>query len=259
MKTPRINLLPYRLEQKKNIRNRFLQFLGASLAIGTALIVLTHSFYSLQITTQDARNAVLKSEAEKLDKQIDKIKMLKEQIAAAVARKQVVESLQANRSRAVMILNQIAQPPANIYYKTVVQRGDAISITGIAPSNTSVSALIKQFETSDILYEPKLVETKTSTIDGNILVDFGINAKIVDLAKIAEDKRKKQGRLPPKPVEKPIESQAAPNVANNTQVTAIAPPQNTPTAAGRQAEQAQPLKPQPAQPHSDQNNTTATK
>ena len=219
MKTPRINLLPYRLERKKDIRNRFIMFLGASNIIGLALIILVHSFYGLQITTQEARNELLKTETDKLDKQIEKIKLLKEQIAAAVSRKQVVESLQANRSRAVMILNQIAQPPASIYYKTVTQRGDTISITGVAPSNTSVSALIKQFENSDILYDPKLVETKTSTVDGNVSVDFGINAKIVDLAKIAEDKRKKQAKNLKQNEVKPTE-----NTANNsTHQTSAAP------------------------------------
>lgn len=189
MKTPLINLLPYREEQKKAIKNRYLVFLGVSFTIGIAIMTIIHSFYSMKMTTQETRNEVLTKDIATLDKQIDEIKKLKNEIAAAVARKQVVESLQANRSRAVMLLNQVAQPPANIFYRNVRQSGDNLSLNGLAPSNSSVSALLKQIDSSDIIFGPKLVESKAIAVDGVPMIEFTVNAKIVDLAKLANDKK----------------------------------------------------------------------
>jgi type IV pilus assembly protein PilN len=197
MLNPKINLLPYREEKKKAIKIRYLAALGISATIGAVTVGVVHSFYSMQTTTQEARNSILETDIASLDKQIEQIKKLRQEIAAAVARKQVVESLQANRSRAVMIFNQIVQPPANIFYKSLRQVGETVTLTGIAPSNTSVSALIKQLENSDVLFDPKLVESKSTVIEGTPLIDFSMSAKLVNLAKIAADKNKKQPKTAP--------------------------------------------------------------
>lgn len=188
MRNPRINLLPYREEIKKAYKVRYLSFLGFSLTAGITAMLLTHIFFNTQLTTQASRNDILERDVASLEKQNVEIKKLREEIAAAVARKQVVESLQANRSRSVMLFNQIVQPPANIYYKGVKQTGDNITLTGFGPSNTSVSALIKQVETSSIIFDPKLVESRAILIDGNPIIEFTLNAKIVDLAKVAAEK-----------------------------------------------------------------------
>lgn len=194
MSTVKINLLPYRAARRKAIAQRFYVFLGISSALALGLLVLVHMFFSLRSTTQESRNSFLENEIKTLDKQIDEIKRLREETAAMISRKQVVESLQANRSRAVLILNQIVQPPSGVFYKNIKQAGDAITLNGLAPSNTAVSALIKQIETSSILTEPKLVETKSVGIDGNRLIEFTLQAKTFDLAKIAAEKEKAAAR-----------------------------------------------------------------
>lgn len=196
MLNPKINLLPYREEKKKAIKVRYFVSLGIALALGLASIGMVHTFYSMQMTNQEARNGILETDISSLDKQIEQIKKLRQEIAAAVARKQVVESLQANRSRAVMVLNQIVQPPANIFYRSVKQVGEVITLTGIAPSNTSVSALIKQIEASDVLFDPKLVESKSTTIEGTTLIEFSMSAKLINLAKAASDKNVKKAAAP---------------------------------------------------------------
>lgn len=221
MATPKINLLPHRDERAKAIKKRYSIFLGVSFALGVGAVALVHSFFGLQISQQQSRNDMLTTDIASLDKQIDKIKQLRQEIAAAVSRKQVVESLQANRSRAVMLLNQIVQPPANIFYQSIVQKGDAITLSGIAPSNTSVSSLIKQIETSDILLDPKLVETKTISIDGAQLTQFIMNAKIIDLAKIAADREKNNKNKPAIPA---TPEQVAPT-ANGPMQSAVSKPE----------------------------------
>jgi type IV pilus assembly protein PilN len=229
MKTPQINLLPYREEQKKAIKNRYFVFLGLSFATGIAIMATIHSFYNVQITTQEIRNDILTKDIDSLSKQIDEIKKLKNEITAAVARKQVVESLQANRSRAVMLLNQVAQPPANIFYRNVRQTGDSITLNGLAPSNSSVSALLKQIDSSDIIFAPKLVESKAVAIDGVPMIEFTVNAKIIDLTKLTNSKNKPVAKTPPPQLPQPAQpAQQTKDVSVIIQPPiAAAPPTNT--------------------------------
>lgn len=227
MRNPKINLLPYREEAKKAAKKRYLAFLGIAFGLGVVVMLLVHTFFALQITTQGSRNEILEKDIASLEKQNAEIKKLRDEIAAAVARKQVVESLQANRSRAVMLLNQIVQPPANIYYRSVKQAGDLLTMNGFAPSNTSVSALIKQIESSEILFDPKLVESRAAVIDGVPLIEFGMTARIVDLAKVSAEKAR--------------------NAATAARRAPPAKPQATPDAAGSPAP-ASPAMAQPAAP-----------
>ncbi len=89
----RINLLPHREEKRKARRQQF-YVLTALVAVLAGLIVfLGYSIISGYITTQDERNDFLKKEIAVLDKQLEEIKRLKEQAAALLARKQIIESL----------------------------------------------------------------------------------------------------------------------------------------------------------------------
>ena len=131
MASVRINLLPHR-EQKRQARQRQFISLAVSLAIlGLAIVALVHGVLSAQIENQKDRNNLLKKEIAKLDEQIKEIDRLRDQIQAVLARKQVVETLQANRSEAVHLLDQLVrQLPDGIYLKSVKQVGTKVTVGG---------------------------------------------------------------------------------------------------------------------------------
>jgi type IV pilus assembly protein PilN len=105
----RINLLPHR-EQRRQARQRQFVSLAAAMAVlSLAAILLVHGILKAQIDNQNSRNALLKTEIAKLDEQIKEIDRLREQIQAVISRKQVVETLQANRSEAVHLLDQLVR------------------------------------------------------------------------------------------------------------------------------------------------------
>ena len=112
----RINLLPHR-EQKRQARQR--QFISLSIGLsilGLALVALGWVILGAQIDIQESRNNLLKAEITKLDDQIKEIDKLREQTQALLARKQVVETLQSNRTEAVHLLDQmVRQLPDGIY------------------------------------------------------------------------------------------------------------------------------------------------
>ena len=157
----RINLLPHR-EQKRQARQRQFISLALSLVVlGLAIVALVHGVLSAQIDNQKDRNNLLKKEIAKLDEQIKEIDRLRDQIQAVLARKQVVETLQANRSEAVHLLDQLVrQLPDGIYLKTVKQAGPKVTVSGYAQSNARVSTLMRNIEASPWLGTPELVEIK---------------------------------------------------------------------------------------------------
>jgi len=161
MAAMRINLLPHR-EQKRQARQRQFVSLALSLGVlGLAVVALVHGVLAAQIDNQKDRNALLKKEIAKLDEQIKEIDRLRDQIQAVISRKQVVETLQANRSEAVHLLDQLVrQLPDGIYLRSVKQVGPKVTIGGYAQSNARVSTLMRNIEASPWLTSPELVEIK---------------------------------------------------------------------------------------------------
>ena len=157
----RINLLPHR-EQKRQARQRQFISLAISLAVlALGVVALVHGLLNALIENQRSRNQLLKTEIAKLDEQIKEIDRLRDQIQAVLARKQVVETLQANRSEAVHLLDQLVrQLPDGIYLKSVKQVGPKVTISGYAQSNARVSTLMRNIESSPWLGQPELVEIK---------------------------------------------------------------------------------------------------
>ena len=144
----RINLLPHR-EQKRQARQRQFVSIAIGLVIlGLAVVGLVHVIFATQIENQLSRNKLLKDEIAKLDEQIKEIDKLREQTQALLARKQVVETLQTNRTEAVHILDQmVRQLPDGIYLRSLKQVGTKVTVVGYAQSNARVSTSMRPAST----------------------------------------------------------------------------------------------------------------
>ena len=155
----RINLLPHR-EQKRQARQRQFVSVAIGLAIlGLAVVGLVHVVLVTQIENQQSRNKLLKDEIAKLDEQIKEIDKLREQTQALLSRKQVVETLQTNRTEAVHLLDQMVR-----------QLPD-----GYAQSNARVSTLMRNIEASPWITQPELVEIRSVPLPGARDKDSRVN------------------------------------------------------------------------------------
>ncbi len=169
----RINLLPHREQKRKARREQFYALSGLMLVLGGVIWFLGYTVLNGYISTQESKNAFLKKEIALLDKQIDEIKKLKEQTDALLSRKQIIESLQANRTETVHLFNELArQVPSGVYLKSVKQAGQKITLNGLAQSNAKVSTLMRNLDDSPVLEKPDLVEIKAVTVDKRRLSDF---------------------------------------------------------------------------------------
>lgn len=175
----RINLLPHREEKRKARREQFYALSGLMLVLGIVVWFLGYTVINGYISSQESKNSFLKSEIAALDKQIDEIKKLKEQTEALLARKQVIESLQANRAETVYLFNELArQVPAGIYLRSVKQTGLNVALAGYSQSSARVSTLMRNLDESPLLEKPQLVEIKAATVGRRRLSEFILNISI---------------------------------------------------------------------------------
>ena len=172
----RINLLPHR-EQKRQARQRQFVSVAVGLAIlSLAVVGLVHVIFVTQIENQQSRNNLLKGEIAKLDEQIKEIDKLREQTQALLSRKQVVETLQTNRTEAVHLLDQmVRQLPDGVYLRNLRQVGAKVTAVGYAQSNARVSTLMRNIEASPWLTQPELVEIKSVPLPGAKDKDARVN------------------------------------------------------------------------------------
>jgi type IV pilus assembly protein PilN len=172
----RINLLPHR-DEKRRARQKQFGILAALSAV-LALAVAAGIWYLLnsQIDNQKERNKYLVEETAKLQKKIDEISRIREETAALLAKKQVVEGLQSNRSEPVQLLDQLLrQLPEGLYLKSVKQVGTKVTITGYAQSNARVAALMRNIESSPYITAPNLAEIKAVTVNNVRANEFSLD------------------------------------------------------------------------------------
>lgn len=194
----RINLLPWR-DARRTAQRKHLGVLAGMVAVlGIAVIILVHGLLATQIAFQSDRNEFLKKENARLETDISEIKKLKDEIAALLARKQVIERLQSDRAQAVYLLDQLVrQVPDGVYIKSIKQQGQRVNMVGYAQSNARVSTLMRNFASSPHLENPDLVEIKAATISNKRVSEFNMNVSLK--LQETEDKKDagKAGKAPP--------------------------------------------------------------
>ena len=178
----RINLLPHREEKRKRRQQQFVVLMGVTVGVAAVVGGAIWFFLDRQVTQQQANVTYMKQEIDKLDTQIEEIRKIREETASLLAKKQVVEGLQSNRSEPVQLLDQfLRQLPEGVYLKGFKQTGPKVNISGYAQSNARVSTLMRNLGASPYLENPELVEIKAVPApdkSGNRVNEFNMNISI---------------------------------------------------------------------------------
>ena len=161
-----VNLLPHREAARKRRREAFFVALGVAALLGGLICGAVYSWYQAQISSQQGKNTVLKTEITKLEAQIKDIAGLQQEIAALKARQNAVEDLQGNRNMPVYLLDELVkQLPDGVYINSMKQDNQVVLLTGVAQSNERVSELLRNLgNNSPWLTKPELVEITAATI-----------------------------------------------------------------------------------------------
>jgi type IV pilus assembly protein PilN len=164
-----INLLPHREEKRKRRKAAFFVGLGFAAAVGLASVLLWYAVLQQMTTAQQDRNAFLSREILKLEDEIKDIASLRAEIDALKARQKAVEDLQTDRNIPVHVLNELVkQTPEGIYFSSIKQDGQVLTLSGIAQTNERVSELLRNTgNNSEWLSRPELVEIKVAAVQAN--------------------------------------------------------------------------------------------
>ena len=198
-----INLLPHRAEKRKRKKIAFFIGLGIAAAFGAGVAASWYVVVQRLTAAQGERNQFLSSEIAKLETEIKDIATLKAEILALTARQKAVEGLQTDRNVPVNLLNELVrQTPEGMYFTSVKQEGQMLSITGIAQTQERVSEFLRNTAyNSEWLIKPELVESKATTVAGvnreqKRLFDFSVRVTV----KRPQDKAAQGPDLASKPV-----------------------------------------------------------
>lgn len=170
---PRINLLPWREELRKQKRLEYFAILGACAAVAAAAWFAVHLYFAELIEYQAQRNGFLRGEISKLDKKIAEIKALEKERDNLIARMKAIETLQTSRPVIVHLFDELVTTlPEGVFLTEVSQEGKRVTIKGVAQSNARVSNYMRNVEASEWLTDPKLRIIETRTKGNRRVSDF---------------------------------------------------------------------------------------
>jgi type IV pilus assembly protein PilN len=153
----RINLLPWRAERRKLRQKEFMTMLGLAAAAALLLSFLIVMYYNGQIEGQQNRNQYLRDQIVLVDQQILEIEELDKKKANLLARKQVIEQLQASRSQMVHLFDELVRTiPEGVRLNSIKQNGQTLTLDGLAQSNARVSSYMRNLEESGWMTSPDL-------------------------------------------------------------------------------------------------------
>ena len=195
-----INLLPHREEKRKRKKIAFFAGLGLAAIAGLGIVGVWYAVVQQLTAAQQARNQFLSAEIAKLEKEIKDISNLNAEIASLTARQKAVEDLQIDRNMPVNLLNELVkQTPEGMYYTSVKQEGQVLSINGIAQTQERVSEFLRNTAyNSEWLVKPELIESRATTItaanrEQKRLFDFSVRVTV----KRPQDKPAASAEAPP--------------------------------------------------------------
>src|ERR1700721_2596824 len=154
---PRINLLPWR-EQERKIRRREFTVAACGAIFAAAVFVGGGKLvYSSWTDSQTEKNNLLKKEIVKLDAQIADIQDLETRKQRLVARMEIIERLQRKRPEVVHLFDEMVKTvPDGIYLTQIKQTNRKLEIKGVAQSSTRVSTFMRNIDASTWMDNPVL-------------------------------------------------------------------------------------------------------
>lgn len=184
----RINLLPWRAERRKRRQQEFFSMLGAAALVAVLVAVLINSFYSTQIESQTARNTFLEARIAEVQKQILEIEELDRSKSRLLARKQVIEELQASRSQMVHLFDELVRTvPDGIKLMLIQQSGDQLTLEGFSQSNARVSSYMRNLDASAWMGTPDLTIIEAKGDNKALPFEFKLRVRLASPEQQADD------------------------------------------------------------------------
>jgi type IV pilus assembly protein PilN len=160
---PRINLLPWREQERKVRRREFGVAAGAAVVAALVFALGGKLVYSSWIDAQNQKNNLLRKEIVKVDAEIADIQDLEDRRQRLLARMEIIEKLQRKRPEIVHQFDELVRTvPDGVYLSSLKQTGKKLEIKGVAQSSTRVSTFMRNIDSSIWMDSPELQVVETA-------------------------------------------------------------------------------------------------
>ena len=180
----RINLLPWRQEERERRNKEFITLVVAVVLLALLSAFATWSYFNNQLQDQRDANALIEQENSRLDVALTEIATLEQRREDIIARMKVIQDLQGKRPVPVRLWDDIANAiPQALYLTSLKREGDLITLIGHADNPNVVSSLIRNLDNSKWMdnsavrniqqnitaYQPTVqLNTAVTTTDGEL-------------------------------------------------------------------------------------------
>ncbi len=176
-----INLLPWREEKRQQQTKEFYILLGLSAVLALLVFALTYYYFDQSVKFQNQRNSFMDTEIAKLDRKIVEIDKLEAKKAGLIARQQVIEELQANRTQMVHLFDELVKTiPNGVFLEKITQQGTSISMEGYSQSHSRVSDYMRRLDESKWFTKIELDYIKADDTLGTHEQKFKLSVQLVN-------------------------------------------------------------------------------
>ncbi|MGP5492438.1 PilN domain-containing protein [Psychrobacter celer] len=145
----RINLLPWRAEERERRNKEFITLVVAVTLLTLLAAFATWSYFNNELEEQLDANALIEQENARLDTVLSDIDSLEQRREDIISRMQVIQDLQGRRPVPVRLWDDLAKAmPSALYLNNLKREGDVITLTGLADNPNVVSNLIRNLDSS---------------------------------------------------------------------------------------------------------------
>lgn len=164
----KINLRPWREELRAEQQKQFVTILFGVLIIAAGLGFLWFNHMTSEIEYQKQRNSFIQSEIALLEQQIKEIDELRRRREALIERMKVIQDLQGRRPLIVRIFDDLVKTvPEGVFYEQVQLTGEQLRFSGVGDTNSRISSLMRNLESSEWFMDPNLTEVKAWSVNSD--------------------------------------------------------------------------------------------
>lgn len=158
----RINLLPWRQEERERKNKEFNTLIAGTLVLAAICGFIAYSILNGALNSQNNANKSIQDANAQLDIALKSIEELEAQREQMLAQMKVIQDLQGRRSIPVRVWDDLARAvPSAMYLVSIKREADLITITGQASNANVVAGLVRNLNASQWLDASAVVSIKS--------------------------------------------------------------------------------------------------
>lgn len=158
----RINLLPWRKEERERKNKEFNALIAGTLVLAAICGFIAYSVLNGALNSQNNANQRIKDANAQLDVALKSIEELEAQREQMLSQMKVIQDLQGRRSIPVRVWDDLARAvPSAMYLVSIKREDDLITITGQASNANVVAGLVRNLNASQWLDGSAVVSIKS--------------------------------------------------------------------------------------------------